>query len=96
MRSVLSRTVSVGANATNTIYYCAPAKPNSSCCETGLAIYFGGDIQDGEKAMRENLRSKDFANYCLENAARKVSECFPQSHVMVVRPAAMVHGGTFR
>ncbi|XP_012287205.1 UPF0565 protein C2orf69 [Orussus abietinus] len=54
-----------------------------------LLIFFGGDVQDLEEAMKVHNDSKKYLRWSLESTMQLLAARFPRNHVIVIRPSRM-------
>ena len=57
-----------------------------------LLIFFGGDVQDWEEEMLKHKENHKYVKWSLEGTVRILSENWPESHIIVIRPSHLEHG----
>uniref|UniRef100_A0A1B6LUT1 Uncharacterized protein n=1 Tax=Graphocephala atropunctata TaxID=36148 RepID=A0A1B6LUT1_9HEMI len=71
---------------TNDIVYCPPKNTE---LPTSAVIFFGGDVQDYPEVMENHRDNKKLVKWNLENTSLLLQTSFPESHIVVVKPARM-------
>ncbi|XP_071450932.1 mitochondrial protein C2orf69 homolog isoform X2 [Hetaerina americana] len=86
LRSTPIRLSGVGGydGRSNDIVYCPPA---THTLRNSAVIFFGGDVQDFPENMESHKDNKNYLRWNLESTAILLHSCFPESHIVVVRPS---------
>lgn len=65
--------------------------PPSSSSNISVVLYFGGDLQNTRQTMALHITdglSRFIENYCYESIGERLHKCYPNHHVLIVRPKA--------